>query len=153
MAFKENLYDGDILEPQLKQVENMVGKRPKVVIVDRGFRGKNYIDDTQIIIPKPLPKSSSKYKKQKIRKQFRARAGIEPIIGHLKHDHRMQRNYLKGNLGDSINTILAATAFNLKKRLNQIKKELKNIFFLFFSNNFFSLNGRKYCLIVKLNTF
>jgi len=131
LAFKENLYDGDTLDPQLEQVEGLVGKRPKAAIVDRGYKGKKQILGTQIIIPKKLPSSASKYQKQKIRKQFRARAGIEPVIGHLKHDHRMLRNYLKGTLGDSINTILAATAFNLKKRLNQIKEELKNIFFYF----------------------
>lgn len=127
-AFKENFYDGDTLEPQLAQVEELVGKRPKIGIGDRGFRGIKQILDTQIITPKPLPSSASKYQKQKTRERFRARAGIEPIIGHLKHDHRMLRNYLKGTLGDSINTILAATAFNLKKRLNQIIEELKNIF-------------------------
>lgn len=130
MAFQDNVYDGDTLEPQLAQVEKLVDKRPKTAIVDRGFRGVKKVLGTQVIIPKPLPKSASKYQKRKIRKQFRARAGIEPVIGHLKHDHRMLRNYLKGTLGDSINTLLAATAFNLKKRLNQIQSEIKNIFLI-----------------------
>ena len=49
------------------------------------------------------------------KEKFKRRASIEPIIGHLKSDHRMQRNYLKGFLGDQINLLLAATAFNLKK--------------------------------------
>ena len=59
-----------------------------------------------------------------MRKLFRQRAAIEPIIGHLKSDHRMKRNFLAGTQGDAVNALLAAAAFNLKKKLNQLKKEL-----------------------------
>lgn len=52
-------------------------------------------------------------------KKFRRRTAIEPIIGHMKSDHRMQRNYLKGFIGDEINLLLAAAAFNLKKWMNR----------------------------------
>jgi len=52
------------------------------------------------------------------KEKFRKRASIEPIIGHLKSDYRMARNYLKGFIGDEINLLLAATAFNLKKWIN-----------------------------------
>ena len=47
------------------------------------------------------------------RKKFCKRAGIEPVIGRLKSDHRMMRNYLKGTLGDAINTMMAAAAYNM----------------------------------------
>ncbi len=80
--------------------------------------------DLEIISSKKLKSSTNSYQKQKIRKRFRARAGIEPIIGHVKHDHRMERNYLSGVIGDQINTILAATGFNLIKKLRKIKEEL-----------------------------
>jgi IS5 family transposase len=128
MAFTQNLYDGDTLEPQLEQVERVASYSPDVAIVDRGYRGKKHVNGTQIITPKPLPQSASRYQKQKTRERFRSRAGIEPVISHIKHDHRMIRNYLSGLMGDKVNTIMAATAFNLKKMLNKIKKELKNIF-------------------------
>jgi IS5 family transposase len=39
---------------------------------------------------------------------MKRRAAIKPIIGHLKAEHRMDRNYLKGRDGDRINAILAA---------------------------------------------
>jgi IS5 family transposase len=65
----------------------------------------------------------SNYLKQETRKYFRARAGIEAIIGHLKHDHRMLRNYLSGTQGDAINTMLAATGFNLMKMLRRLRTE------------------------------
>ena len=53
------------------------------------------------------------------RKKFCKRAGIEPVIGHLKSDHRMMRNYLKGTLGDSINTMMAAAAYNMRHWMNK----------------------------------
>ncbi len=53
------------------------------------------------------------------RKKFCKRAGIEPVIGHLKSDHRMMRNYLKGTLGDAINTMMAAAAYNMRHWMNK----------------------------------
>jgi IS5 family transposase len=133
MSFAENLYDGHTLEPALEQCErirNMVGGyRPQIAWVDRGCKGKKKIGDTQIMIPGPAKKSMTAYQKRKIRGKFRARAAIEPVIGHLKHDHGMLRNYLSGTLGDTINAILAGAAFNIKARLNQLKQEIKSIFY------------------------
>jgi len=123
LAFKENIYDGDTLEPQLEQVERLTNFKPEAGIVDRGYRGKNVVLDTKIISPKKLPASASSYQKQTARKRFRARAGIEPVIGHIKHDHRMIRNYLSGELGDAMNTLLAAAGFNLKKMLRKLKAQ------------------------------
>ena len=51
--------------------------------------------------------------------KFRKRAGIEPVIGHLKSDHRMMRNYLKGTLGDVINTMMAAAAYHMRHWMNK----------------------------------
>ena len=59
---------------------------------------------------------------------FRRRAGIEPIIGHLKSDYRLLRNYLKGNVGDSINLMLAAAAYNFKKLMRQLIDYLRLVF-------------------------
>lgn len=50
-----------------------------------------------------------------MRQRFRKRAGIEPVISHLKSDHRLNRNYLKGFTGDQMNVLLGAAAFNFKK--------------------------------------
>ena len=136
LAFEDNPYDGHTLKQHLAQVEILTGRKPKVGIVDRGYRGRKKINGTEIISPKPLGKKATAYQKRKARIRFRARAGIEPIIGHIKHDHRMLRNYLKGSSGDKINTLLAAAAFNFKKKLNRIKVEL-SYFFIFMANLFF----------------
>jgi IS5 family transposase len=133
MAFIDNVYDGDTLLPQLEQTERLTGRKPQIGIVDRGYRGRKIVNGTRIVIPTKLPASANNYQKQKIRKQFRARAGIEPIIGHLKQDHRMSRNYLLDEQGDIINTLLAAAGFNLRKMLQRLKAGALNIFDLIWS--------------------
>ena len=120
------------VEANAEKIERLTGKKPDIGIVDRGYRGRKVVNDTKIIIPNKLPASTNNYQKQKIRKQFRARAGIEPIIGHLKQDHRMSRNYLLDELGDIVNTLLAAAGFNLRKMLQRLKAEALNICAEFF---------------------
>lgn len=124
LSFIDNPYDTDTLKPQLQQVKKMTGRLPKIAITDRGYRGKKKVLDTEIIIPGKLPADATNYQKQKTRKYFRARAGIEPVIGHIKHDHRMIRNYLSGTQGDAVNTLLAATGFNMMKMLRRIRAEI-----------------------------
>ena len=51
------------------------------------------------------------------RKRLRRRTGIEPVIGHLKSDHRLKINFLKGFTGDQVNLLIAAAEFNFKKRM------------------------------------
>ena len=121
----------DTLEPQLLQVERLTGKKPKAGIVDRGYRGRKQINGVKIIIPHKLPSSATNYQKLKIRQYFRARAGIEPVIGHLKQDHRMSRNYLLDVEGDQVNTLLAAAGFNFRKMLQRLKAEALDVFYFF----------------------
>jgi IS5 family transposase len=122
--FEENIYDGHTLPEVLEQTKKLTGKEPEVAIVDRGYRGKSKIGKTEIINPKRAKKNATPYEKSKARKRFRRRAGIEPIIGHLKQDFRLSRNYLKGTNGDMANVLLAATAYNLKKWMNRESKKL-----------------------------
>jgi len=120
VSFSKNVYDGHTLPEALKQHEQLVGKRASVAICDRGYRGKSMIDGTRIEIPKRSKKKAGDYEKRKARKRFRKRAGIEPVIGHLKSDFRLLRNYLKGSVGDSINLMLAAAAYNFRKLMRQL---------------------------------
>ncbi len=112
------------LEEHFTQTEYLTESKPKTGIVDRGYKGKKKINGTEIISPSVPKNETTQYQKQKARKQFRARAGIEPVISHIKYDHRMLRNYLKGVIGDQLNTILAGTGYNLKKMLNRIKEQI-----------------------------
>jgi len=118
-AHEKNEHDSKtFLQAALESANKHRTKPIKEVICDRGYRGKKEVNGTMISIPgKPL-KRDTKYQKEQKRKKFRRRAAIEPIIGHLKSDHRLSRNYLKGFIGDEINLLLAAAAFNLKKWMN-----------------------------------
>lgn len=121
MGFR-NEYDGHTLAPALQQVETLTGKAPKTATVDRGYRGKSVIGNTKIQLPKPFNSRQSKYEQQRLKKAHRKRASIEPVIGHLKADHRVNRNFYKGIFGDNINIMLAAAAFNFKRMMNKWKK-------------------------------
>ena len=127
--FEENIYDGHTLPKVLEQTERLTGKEPKVAIVDRGYQGISNIGNTEIIKPKKPKKKATPYEKMKARKRLRRRAAIEPVIGHLKQDFRLSRNYLKGTNGDMANVLLAATAYNLAKWMKIESKKI--ILFLF----------------------
>jgi len=80
----------------------------------------NQVGDTQVLIPKPPKKKDTRYQLLKARLRFRRRAAIEPVIGHLKHDHRMARSYLKCAIGDAINLFMAVAAFNFRRWIRKI---------------------------------
>lgn len=130
-----NEYDGHTLEKALEQTSRLTAKAPTTATVDRGYRGISHVGDTQIIIPKSFVKSLTKYKQSKLKKHFKRRAAIEPVIGHLKTDNRLSRNFYKGIFGDNINVMLSAAAFNFKKMMNQWKSS----FLCFFENLVFIL--------------
>ena len=117
VCHEQNLHDNHTLPAILKHVEISRGKAAKRAVCDRGYRGKSEVNGTKIILPGKALKQDTRYQKDKKRKQCRRRAAIEPIIGHLKSDYRMARNYLKGAIGDHINLLMAACAWNLKKWL------------------------------------
>ncbi len=136
-AFIDNPYDGHTISPLLEQMESNKLKLPEALAYDRGGKGKKQIKGVEIITPSKPKTKDSEYQKRKKRKQCRTRAAIEPIIGHLKKDFRMEQNYLWGEQGIQINAYMAATAWNFKKLMKKLKKD----FFVFiFWLRFFAKN-------------
>lgn len=130
LAFR-NEYDGHTIDKAMEQVSRLYGRKIRILAGDRGYRGQKMSGDTKVMIP-DIPKSSdSAYMRAKKHALFRKRAGIEPIIGHCKNDHRLGRNFYKGLFGDAINVMLAAAAFNLKRALR--------LFFAFLDRCLFGL--------------
>jgi IS5 family transposase len=117
-----NQYDGHTLEAVLEQQQRLSGHMLSEVFVDRGYRGVTKVGQTMIHSPKAFSKKISRYKQKKLRKGFSRRAAIEPVIGHLKANYRLSRNFYKGIKGDTINVMLAAAAMNFKRMINIWKK-------------------------------
>lgn len=113
LNFNENIHDSKTLEPVLEQYERINKKKPKEVYADRGYRGPKQVNNVAIKVP-VFNKNITKAQ----RKKHSRRAAIEPVIGHLKYDYRLIRNFLKGSIGDSINLLLSAAAFNFKRVIN-----------------------------------
>lgn len=132
-AFQGNPHDSKTIEPLLEQVKKNDLTLPHEVVYDRGGRGKKQIGDTIISTPDNRPlKRDTEYQRKKKRKKFRRRAAIEPVIGHLKTDFRMGQNYLHGSISPQINAFLAATGWNLKKMMLQLKEEAISLLRFFF---------------------
>jgi IS5 family transposase len=124
--FSGNPHDSKTLEESLAQSErvrkSIGGTRPKRAATDRGFRGIKEVEGTVILLP--TKKEKTIYGQQVARLRFRARAAIEPCISHLKRNHSLGLNFLKGVAGDINNALLAGIGYNLKMRLNQIKEKI-----------------------------
>jgi IS5 family transposase len=45
----------------------------------------------------------------------------QPVIGHTKNEHRMDRNYLAGRNGDANNAILAAVGYNFRRLIKWLR--------------------------------
>jgi len=104
-----------MLAEVLEHVKASRGSSVKQAVCDRGYVGQKKFGETDIILPKKPLKRDNRYQRNKKRKLCKRRAAIEPIIGHLKSDFRLSRNFLKGVIGDEINVLMAATAWNLRQ--------------------------------------
>lgn len=114
------------------QIERILDHAPKICLDDRFHLGKSKINETRIHIPRPPQRNASKAMQDEMRKCFQRCAAIESVIGHLKSDHRLNRNFLKGFTGDQINLLMAAAAFNFKKWMRKVYFWLANIRQVFF---------------------
>jgi IS5 family transposase len=127
--FAQNFYDGDTLEDTIKQMERVLSYKPELGICDRGFRGRKVVEGVKILTPENQGKRLSEAEKKKNRKRNLRRSAIEPIIGHMKNDFRMARNFLMHTLGDTINSLMAAAAFNFKKWMRTVGVYLRLVIF------------------------
>lgn len=108
-----NPYDGATLKPALEQVERVTDIKPEQALVDQGFRGKeHHPEGVNVLIVRATAQVSAA-----VKKLFKRRSAIEPIIGHTQSDHGLSRNHLLGTLGDKINALLVGCGFNLAKLL------------------------------------
>ena len=121
-AFAGNPFDGHTLAEQLEQAAILMqdtGITPATVYTDLGYRGVDH-DNPQIDIRHRGKKKTLGEIGMKLLKR---RQAIEPIIGHLKADHRLDRCHLKGEIGDRIHAVLCAAGYNIRWLLRMIAKK------------------------------
>lgn len=120
-SFPGNPYDGHVLSAQLEQTTNLLqdtGRSPQQVIVDLGYRGVDADNPGVQIIHRGKYKSLSEHE----RRLLKRRQAIEPLIGHTKADHRMDRCWLQGAVGDALHALSCAVGYNIRWLLRAITR-------------------------------
>jgi transposase, IS5 family len=128
-ALPGNPYDGHTLAGVIPAIERLVGNTIERLHADAGYRGHNAPPEYKFKI------YTSKQKRRvtpAIKREMRRRAAVEPVIGHLKEDHRMDRNYLAHRHGDFNNAILAAVGYNFRRLIRWLRILLCLILMVFF---------------------
>jgi IS5 family transposase len=135
-AFHGNPYDGHTLNLALEQSERVTGVAARQAACDLGYRGNGYTGACKIEIVKRRRKGVSRA----TRYWWKRRSAIEPVIGHVKAESRMDRNRLGGVIGDKVNAILSACGFNLRKLLRAFARVLRFLFLLWAGASKWRLN-------------
>ena len=120
-ALPGNPYDGHTLSTVIPHLEAIIGNEVGRIIADKGYRGHGA----------PRPYDMRVYVSEQkrgvtraIKRELKRRAAVEPVIGHMKSDHRMDRNYLIGSHGDAANAVLAAVGYNFARLLRWMRRLL-----------------------------
>lgn len=108
-----NPYDGHTLQSTMDQLASMTGKEPDHVYADMNYRGHDYEGECEVHVDSRRRGGVA----VSVWRWIKRRAAIEPTIGHLKEERRMERNRLKGTEGDKLNAVLSAAGMNFSKLL------------------------------------
>lgn len=117
-ALPGNPYDGHTLATVIPEMEAMIGNTIERVLADKGYRGHNAPPDYKFRV---FTSGQKRWMTPKIKRELRRRSAVEPVIGHLKAEHRMDRNYLWHREGDAANAILAAVGYNFRRLIQWLK--------------------------------
>jgi IS5 family transposase len=119
-------YDGHTLATVIPEMEALIGNTIERVIADRGYRGHNAPPDYKFRV---FIAGQKRRMTPKIKREMRRRSAVEPVIGHLKAEHRMDRNYLAHRSGDAANAVLAAAGYNFRLLIRWLRLLLSQILF------------------------
>jgi IS5 family transposase len=125
-ALPGNPYDGHTLKPVIEQTQALTGREIERIYADKGYRGHD--------APNPLRVFLSGQKRGvfgTIKRELKRRSAIEPVIGHMKNDGHLGRNYLKGRDGDAANAILSAIGHNFRRILAWLRILLRCLLTMF----------------------
>jgi IS5 family transposase len=123
-ALPGNPYDGHTLATVIPDMEALIGNTIERILADKGYRGHNAPPDYKFRV---FTSGQKRHMTPKIKRELRRRSAVEPVIGHLKDDHRMGRNYLWHRSGDATNAILAAVGYNFRRLIQWLRLLLSQI--------------------------
>lgn len=109
-------YDGHTLEDALAQTRRLTHAEIDEAFVDKGYRGHS--EQTTSVYTSGQRRGITTLS---LKKRLKRRQAIEPVIGHLKSDGRLDRNYLQGIVGDAMNVILCCAGHNLRLILRHLR--------------------------------
>ncbi len=142
-SLDNNPYDGHTLKAALTNAQEVTKTKIDTAFVDKGYKGHGIVQDEgqddkneiKVFISGQKKRNGQKLTKT-IKKQLKRRQAIEPIIGHMKNDGKLDLCRLKGVIGDKINAVLAACGHNLRMILKHLRKLLRNPYFVSFFGAF-----------------
>src|SRR6266702_5531576 len=123
-ALPGNPYDGHTLETVIPDIEALIGNTIERLLGDKGYRGHNAPPEYKFRV---FTSGQKRRVTPKIKRALRRRSAVEPVIGHLKSEHRMGRNYLWHREGDAANAVLAAAGYNFRRLLRWLSLLLRQI--------------------------
>src|SRR5919201_1517097 len=123
-ALPGNPYDGHTLETVIPEMEALVGNTIERILADKGYRGHNAPPDYKFRV---FISGQKRGVTPSIKRELRRRSAVEPVIGHLKAEHRMSRNFLWFRHGDANNAVLAAVGYNFRRLIRWLRLVLRRI--------------------------
>jgi transposase, IS5 family len=123
-AMPGNPYDGHTLKTVIPDMEALIGNVIERMLLDKGYRGHNAPPEYKFRV---FISGQKRRVTPKIKRELRRRSAIEPVIGHLKSEHRMGRNYLWHREGDAANAVLAAVGYNFRRLIRWLSLLLRQI--------------------------
>ena len=123
-ALPGNPYDGHTLNTVIPEMETLIGNTIERILADKGYRGHNAPPDYKFRV---FTSGQKRRMTPQIKRELRRRSAVEPVIGHLKSEHRMGRNYLWHRQGDAINATLAAAGYNFRRLIRWLRFLLRKI--------------------------
>jgi IS5 family transposase len=117
-ALPGNPYDGHTLAKVIPAMEALIGNTIARMIADAGYRGHNAPPDRKLRV---FTAGQKRRLTPQIKREMKRRSAVEPVIGHLKEDHRMGRNYLAHRAGDAANAVLAAAGYNFRRLIRWLR--------------------------------
>jgi transposase, IS5 family len=121
-ALPGNPYDGHTLAEIIPDIERTIGNGLERIIAGAGYKGHNAPLSHKF---KVFTSGQKRRMTPAIKREMKRRAAVEPVIGHIKNEHRMDRNYLAHTQGDAINAILAAAGYNFRLLLTWLRTILR----------------------------